>query len=267
MSDSLPARPAHRHPGLNLLEKRLQIPMLLLSFVWFFILITELVRGGTPLLSSLGTIIWILFIVYFCLRLATVAKKTTFLKKNWLFILAILASILRLVPFLQVFPLARILTATFGMQVLWIFVSADVGMRSLRRTLGPRGVGYALTFTLVVISAGAAGMLYFEKNAPDPQGIHSYPKALWWAAMQITNIGSGYRPSTSGGQILCLGISIYAAAMFGYLTALLATILVGHDAEDPKSEIASQKSILKLHEEVALLRKSVESALRHLPPA
>jgi voltage-gated potassium channel len=250
---------------LNSFEKRLQIPMLLLSFVWFFVLIAELVLGIAPLLSSLGTIIWILFIVYLSLRLATVANKTAFLKKNWLFILAIIASILRFFPLLQAFPLARILTATFGMQVIWIFVSADLGMRSLRRILGPRGVGYALTFTLVVISAGAAGMLYFEKNSPDPQGIHSYPNALWWAAMQITNIGSGYRPTTPGGQILCLGISIYAAAMFGYLTALLATILIGHDAEDPKSEIASQKSILQLHEEVALLRKSVESVLRHLP--
>jgi len=58
--------------------------------------------------------------------------------------------------------LVRALTATFGMQVIWIFASADLGMRSLRRALGRRGAGYALALTLVVIFAGAAGMVHFE---------------------------------------------------------------------------------------------------------
>jgi voltage-gated potassium channel len=116
-----------------------------------------------------------------------------------------------------------------------------------------------------VTLAGAAGMLHFETQAPDPQGIHSYPKALWWVAMQITNIGSGYRPVTVGGQVLCLAISIFAAAMFGYLTAVLATFFIGRDAEDPKSEIPNQTSIHELSGEVALLRTAIEEVLRRVP--
>ena len=250
---------------LTTLPRKLERPMLLLSFVWFLVIIVELVNGISPVLQSLGTVLWALFVIYFGLRLAVVPKRLVFLERNWLFVLAILVPVLRLVPPLQSYPLARALTATFGMQVIWMFASADQGLRSLRRTMGRRGTGYALTFTAVVILAGAAGMLHFENTAPDPQGIHSYPKALWWTAMQITNIGSGYRPVTFGGHVLCLGISIFAVAIFGYLTAVFAAFFIGQDAADPKSEIPNQTSIHQLAAEVALLRKSIDDALKRVP--
>jgi voltage-gated potassium channel len=84
----------------------------------------------------------------------------------------------------------------------------------------------------------------------------------WWVAMQITNIGSGYRPVTVGGHVLCLGISIFALAIFGYLTAVFAAFFIGRDAEDPKSEIPNQTSIYQLSVEVALLRRSIDDVLR-----
>ena len=239
--------------------------MLLLSFVWFLVIITELVNGTSPLLLSVGTVLWVLFVVYFGLRLAIVPNRIVFLKRNWLFVLAILVPILRFFPFLQRLPLARAMTATFGLQVIWMFASADQGLRSLRRTMGRRGTGYALAFTAVVLLAGAAGMLHFERDSPNPQGIHSYPKALWWVAMQLTNIGSAYQPVTFGGHVLCLGISIFAVAIFGYLTAVFAAFFIGRDAEDPKSEIPNQTSIHQLSAEVALLRKAIEDVLKRVP--
>ena len=214
-----------------------------------------------------NTVLWALFVIYFGLRLAIVPNRVLFLKRNWLFVLAILVPVLRFFPFLQRLALARALTATFGMQVIWMFASADQGLRSLRRTMGRRGTGYALTFTMLVILAGAAGMLHFENDSADPQGIHSYPKALWWVAMQITNIGSGYWPVTVGGHVICLGISIFAVAIFGYLTAVFAAFFIGRDAADPKSEIPNQTSIHQLSAEVALLRKAIEDVLKRIPDA
>ena len=255
-------------PGfLKTLPRKLERPMLFLSSVWFLVIITELVNGMSPVLESLGTILWALFVLYFGLRLAIVPNRVVFLKRNWLFVLAIIVPVLRLFPFLQKFPLARALTATFGMQVIWMFASADQGLRALRRIMGRQGTGYVLTLTVVVILAGAAGMLHYENSSPDTEGIHSYPKALWWVAMQITNIGSGYRPVTTGGHVLCLGISIYAVAIFGYLTAVFAALFIGLDAADPNSEIPNQTSILQLSGEVALLRKAIEDVLKRVPGA
>jgi voltage-gated potassium channel len=266
MTDA-PRHVVARPSVLKTLPRKLERPMLFLSFVWFLVIITELVNGTSPLLLSLGTVLWALFVIYFGLRLAIVPNRVLFLKRNWLFVLAILVPVLRFFPFLQRLALARALTATFGMQVIWMFASADQGLRSLRRTVGRRGTGYALTFTMLVILAGAAGMLHFESDSADPQGIHSYPKALWWVAMQITNIGSGYRPATVGGHVICLSISIFAVAIFGYLTAVFAAFFIGRDAADPTSEIPNQTSIHQLSAEVALLRKAIEDVLKRVPDA
>lgn len=251
-----------KHPRLMVIQKKLDLPMLFLSFVWLGILITELVYGTNAILSGSGTVIWVLFIFYFSMRFVTAPNRQAFLKKNWLFVLAILVSLLRFFPLLQTFTLVRAVTATFGMQVIWIFTSADQGMRSLRRKLGRRGSGYALAFTLVVIFAGAAGILHFEKMSGEPQSIQTYPKALWWTTMQMTNIGSAYSLKTTGGRIFCLGISVYAAAMFGYLTALFATFLIDREARDPKSEVASQKTILEVKDEIIQLRRLIEDVVK-----
>lgn len=248
-----------RHPKLTGFEKKLQLPMLILSFVWLCILITELVHGTTPVLSGLGTALWILFVIYFFLRLVAAQSKLFLIKKNWLFIIAILASILRFFPALQSFVYMRSLTASLGIQVVWIFVSADQGIRFMHRALGRRGAGYVLAFTAVVIFAGAAGMLHFESLSEAADRIQNYPDALWWTAMQMTNIGSSYNLRTSGGRILCLAISIYAAGMFGYLTALFATLIIDRDIKTPKIEVTSLKELQDVKAELVRLATLIEN--------
>ena len=243
--------------------KRIELPMILLSFIWFCILITELVNGTSKVLSCFGTGIWFLFILYFAMRLATVTNRIKLLKQNWLFVLAIFVTTLRFSPFLQTFPLVRVLTATFGIQVIWIFASAFLGMRILRRNIGHRGAGYVIVLTFVVLFAGAAGMLHFEGSVVDPQGIHTYLRALWWTAMQLTNMGSGYVIKTTGGRIVDLGISIYAVVIFGYITALLASFLIDREVREPKPEIAYQKSMKALQEEIIQLRHLIENTFHN----
>jgi hypothetical protein len=64
-----------------------------------------------------------------------------------------------------------------------------------------------------------------------------------------------------GWRIICLGISVYAAAMFGYLTALIATFLIDRDAKDPKPEIARQKVVQEVKDEIIQLRLLIEEKL------
>ncbi|MBF0505082.1 MAG: potassium channel protein [Candidatus Omnitrophica bacterium] len=243
--------------------KKIELPMIFLSFIWFCILITELVNGTNTVLSDFGTGIWFLFILYFAMRLATVANKIKLLKQNWLFVLAIFVTSLRFSHFLQSFPLVRVLTATFGIQMIWIFASAFLGIRILRRKIGHRGTGYVLALTFVVLFAGAAGMLHFEGGVADNQGIHTYWRALWWTAMQLTNMGSGYVIKTTGGRIICLGVSIYAVVIFGYITALLASFLIDREIKEPKAEIAYQKSVHELKEEIIQLRRLIEDSFKN----
>lgn len=251
-------RKVSKFPRILALTKKIELSMLVLSFIWLSILVFEIAYGGNPLLSDSGTIIWCLFILYFVVRLMAVANRAALLKRNWIFILAISVSALRFFPVFHSFPLVRALTATFGMQVIWIFASADQGMRSIRHYLGRRGVGYALALTFVVAFAGAAGMLHFEMASEEPQSIRTFSRALWWTAMQLTNLGSAYSIKSTGGRILCLAISVYAAAMFGYLTALIATFFIDREVKESKPEIAAPLALQSIQLEIVQLRRLVE---------
>ena len=76
----------HGPVGLQALSRGLERPMLLLSFVWFLVIVTELVNGISPFLLGLGTVLWALFVLYLGLRFAIASDRLIYLKKNWLFI-------------------------------------------------------------------------------------------------------------------------------------------------------------------------------------
>ena len=116
-------------------------------------------------------------------------------------------------------------------------------MQAFGHHLGRRGFGYMAGLSLLVIMVGAAGMYAFERDAPHPSGFDSYGTALWWTAMLLTTMGSDYWPKTPAGRLLCWVLSLYAFAVFGYVTALLASLFMGHDAADDRVTLAGKASV------------------------
>jgi voltage-gated potassium channel len=102
-------------------------------------------------------------------------------------------------------------------------------MHALGAAMRRRGAGYVFLLTVLVTLVGAAGMYAFERDAPGG-GFDSYWTALWWTAMVITTMGSEFWPQTADGRMLCLFLALYAFAVFGYLTAAIATVFIGRDA-------------------------------------
>ena len=47
--------------------------------------------------------------------------------------------------------------------------------------------------------------------------------------MLVTTMGSEYWPQTADGRVLCLALAIYGFAVFGYVTAALASFFVGQE--------------------------------------
>jgi voltage-gated potassium channel len=72
--------------------------------------------------------------------------------------------------------------------------------------------------------------------------------------MLMTTLGSEYWPQTPEGRVLCLLLSIYALAVFGYLTASIASFFIGQDAEADDGEVAGAADIRALRREIASLR-------------
>ena len=123
--------------------------------------------------------------------------------------------------------------------------------------MGRRGLGYVLVLTAIVTLAGAAGMYALERELPDGNALRDYPSALWWTAMIMTTMGSDYWPRTAEGRVLCLLLSLYAFAVFGYLTASLASYFIGQDAARDDAEIAGRATLEALRADVAALRAEV----------
>lgn len=102
--------------------------------------------------------------------------------------------------------------------------------------------------------AGAGGMYAFEKQVPG--GLDSYGVALWWTAMLLTSIGSEYWPQTAEGRVLCFLLSLYGFAIFGYVTAALASFFIGRDA-DTAGELVGASAMKELSDEIKALREEV----------
>jgi voltage-gated potassium channel len=257
-----PDTPEQRESVLQDLEGWLEGPMALLGFVWLALMVVDFVSGLPGWLNTIETVIWILFLLDFVLRLWLAPSKRRYLRHN------VLAALSLALPALRVFRVFRAVrairaaralrTAARGSRVVRVVGSLNRAMRALGRSFRRRGFGYVVALTLIVLLAGAAGMLAFERDVPG-SAIHDYGTALWWTAMVLTTMGSDYFPHSPEGRILCLLLAVFAFAVFGYVTATLATFFVGRDAESDEGEVASERSVQALRSEMEALRRDVQA--------
>jgi voltage-gated potassium channel len=230
--------------------------MLWLSIAWLAVVVVQLLDPhSNPVLEGIATVLWIVFILDFVARFTLAPGKRTFLKHNWLVLIALVVPALRVFRILAVFRAAGALR---GIQLVRIVGTANRGMNALRHSLARRQFGYVGGMTLLVDTLGASGMLYFEPAKEVGGGFKSYADALWWTVMLLTTIGSQYWPQTGEGRILAVLMSIYGLAVFGYITAVLASFFIGRDAEEPDAPIAGADDLKKLRGEIAALRKVLE---------
>jgi hypothetical protein len=61
------------------------------------------------------------------------------------------------------------------------------------------------------------------------QSRHHAQAAAARARLAFHQRGSEYWPKTGDGRVLCLALAMYGFAIFGYVTAALATYFIGRD--------------------------------------
>ncbi|QNM81934.1 ion transporter [Sphingomonas sabuli] len=243
------------------MEGWLDLPMVVLSLVWLAIVVVELVSGTSALLETVGTVIWIIFILEFALRLWLAPDKSAYLKSSWLTVIALLVPALRIFRALRV---VRAVRALRGLRLVRIVGTANRSMNALRSSLERRGFGYVVGLTLLVVGLGAAGMLNLEGARETGGGFTSYWDALWWTGMMVTTMSNEYWPQTSEGRVLTFLLSLYSLGVLGYVTATLASFFVGRDAEEKNGPIAGNAEMKALLKEVRMLRDEVRASA---PPA
>lgn len=245
-----------RYEALQQLEDWLELPVLLLSFVWLVLLIVELIWGLNPFLDALVYIIWGIFVLDFLIRFILAPRKLEFIKKNWLTAISLPLPALRLFSILRFARFFRLVRVARQLRLLKVVSSLNRGMRSLRMSLKRRKFGYVISLSVIVTLVAAAAMYAFENNRPE--GFSNYAEALYWTAMIMTTLGSEYWPQSNEGRILAFLLSLYAFSIFGFVTATLASYFIGQEAEEPEGELAGAKTLEALRQEIAALRSEVQ---------
>lgn len=246
-----PPETDQRWTALHDLDGWLQTPMMVLSFVWLLLVIVELVWGTSRALEVFGTAIWVVFILEFAFRLTLAPAKGTFLKRNWLTVIALVVPAFRLLRGFRILRLAR--TAR-GFRLVRIVGTANRGMNALRASLSRRGLGYVIGLTVTIALLGAGGMLAFEPASEVEGGFTSYADALWWTGMLLATMGSQFWPQTAEGRMLCFLLALYGFAVFGYITASFASFFVERDASSPEGATVGAADLAGLRAEMAALR-------------
>jgi voltage-gated potassium channel len=234
------------------IEHWFELPFAVLGVVWLLLLVFELLRGATPLTDTVTAAIWIAFTIEFVVRFTVAPRRARFLRRNWVTALSLALPALRVLRFARIARLLRIGRGVRAVRLARLLTSFNRGMRTLGATMQSRGFPYVLALTVVVLLLGAAGMFTFERDGGNREGFETFGGALWWTAMLLTTMGSEYWPRSPEGRLVCLLISVYAFAVFGYITATLASYFVGSDAAEERQRAR------RLEEELASLRTAVE---------
>jgi voltage-gated potassium channel len=208
------------------MEQMLERPMIVLSLLWVGLVALELARGLTRPLEIASLVIWALFGLDFLIKFLIAPRKWRFLRRNWITILSLLLPAFRLARLGRAFRAARVVR---GVRFAKYLGTLNRGMRALRRSMRRHGFGYVVTLTLLVMCSAAAGMMAFEREGPNHAVFDTYTSSLWWTAMLMTSLGSEYWPKTGGGRALTLVIALYSFAVFGYITATLASFFIDRD--------------------------------------
>lgn len=246
-----------RWRALSRLEDHLDMPMAILAVVWLALFVIEIVKGSNAVLTYLTTAIWLIFIAEFVLRLVIAPDRWRFIRKSWLTIIALLVPALRAIRFLRILRALRATRAVRGVRLIRTVGALNRGMGALGATLRRTGVWYVAGLTIVVSLAGAAGMYALEPHANNGAGFTSYSDALWWTVMIMTTMGSAYWPQTGEGRILAFVISLFSIGVFGYVTATLASFLVGRDAAASDGATASAADVRALQRDIAAMRRDL----------
>ena len=237
-------------------NRKLEIPVLLTALAAFPMLLLELVAAdGWPvsLAVILNWVIWAAVTMEVAVVTSLTDNRLTYLRKAWLYPLAILFAfpllteisasagvagtlrVLRVVVLMAVFGRSLLALNNLFKHVFfdllaiarhpWIFILGPV----LRR----RGLGLVVfVFLLLAVAAGLVHALF--------EGHHPID-GMWWALVTLTTVGYGdIAPVTLGGRITGAALMLSGIGVLAFITASIAAYFVEGDyKKDLHEEVQS----------------------------
>ena len=191
----------------------LMVPLLVGPLAW------DLTAREARIYLFLDVAIWAVFALDLATKTAISTNRVAYLRQHWVDV------VLVAVPFFR--PLRVLRLAVYGFRA--------VG--GIRRMLA---ADWLILYALGLLIIGATAVTTAEMGATGAT-IRSFPDALWWAVVTMTTVGYGdVSPVTPAGRVIAGGLMLAGIAIFGALTANLASWLVRTDQADVQAELLAE---------------------------
>ncbi len=202
--------------------------------------------GAAATVVVLEWALWLVFVAEFSWRWYIAMDRGTFVKHN---LIDLAVVVLPIVPALRALRLIRLVRiAVVGARVV------DQSDAIVKRS----NVKYAMMIAGLIILLAAAMEWSAEHTRPEAT-IHSLQDALWWAVSTITTVGYGDKyPVTPEGKVVAITLMLVGIAVFGLVTATLASLFVERDAEEEADSIRA---------DIARLEDKLDRVLASLDPS
>lgn len=161
-----------------------------------------------PYAQQLDTLIWVIFVIDYGVRLWKADDKKKFVKTN-------IFSLIALIPLDSLYRSFRIIEF-FRVFRLGVYVYRYA--RPLFMVIHTNGLSKMLIFTLVMIVSGATVVEVVEPE------IHSLTDGLWWAMVTTTTVGYGdISPKTGVGRIVAVILMLVGIGTIGMISGTITT--------------------------------------------
>lgn len=239
----------------------LEPAMVVLGLVFLVLLLMEfasvpLTILGENRLGDVLQLIWVIFLVDFLLRFVIAPSKGAYLRDNWLGALSLA------LPFLRPLRFLRVARAVRGMSLVRLLGGFNRAMRVLRRIMRGRQFAFVGMLTLIVALGGAVGVRYFDRGYPDSP-IQTFGDALWWSSTLVTTMNSELYVVSTEARAIAFLQRLYALSIFGYITASIASYLIGSDVssrEDREHNAALMRELGQVRRELSDIRAEIRAA-------
>ncbi|CAN5278425.1 hypothetical protein BH24ACT10_BH24ACT10_09550 [soil metagenome] len=204
-----------RERGAELLAARLDRPFTVLGLLFLLVVLGQNVAtspGIQRVFTAVGTVLWVLFVGEFLLRLWLAPSKTRFLKRNWWQVLFLVLPALR---FLRGLALLRVVRAGRLLRVVragGVVSSAVRSSRSAGRILTSR-LGWVAALSAIVVLA--ASQLLFTLGLYDSYGDALHAAALATIAGEPLGLEQGLA------KVLEIVLVVWSVGVFAALAGTL----------------------------------------------
>jgi voltage-gated potassium channel len=233
-----------------------QVVVLLLTIVVLGALLVDtafkLPSDISKILEWIDTGVCFLLLIDFGLRFHKAESKLQFLKWGWIDLIAS-------IPNLPIFRVGRLVRLLRIIRLLRAIRASQRVSSILFRNKIHGGIASIFVTFVLFIMFSSIGILVCEQSAPNAK-IKTAEDSIWWSVATITTVGYGdLYPVTNEGRLLAMALMISGVGMFGAVSGVVATALIGDNKKDTAERSEIIERLKKLEEKIDSLKRDQKS--------